>query len=235
MGIKASNNPTQCEPIVLTRYLGEFETLSALTTAHPTAAAGSYALVGSAIYFYSVTNSEWFTIESQSTSSQIITTGQIVNDGIGGISVLAGTQAIINGVLTPVASQYDFIVPLTSEGFSRIDVIVINTSGVLSRIQGVESDTAAAAPAISNNTLIVTYINVNNIGTGTITTTQSPIQFGDLRLKAKGDGNVDPQLEIGDIVEGFKDATTYWSAAVYNGGDATDRANYTPLVETSLT
>lgn len=61
----------------------------------------------------------------------------------------------------------------------------------------------------------------------------SPILFLELRILFKGSGNALPTLQVGDIVHGFADATTVWNSAVYNGGDPTDRANYTPLVQTS--
>lgn len=59
----------------------------------------------------------------------------------------------------------------------------------------------------------------------------TPIQFLELRLKFKGDGNTAPTLQVGDIVHGFADATTIWTNARYEGGDPNDRANYTPLYE----
>jgi len=64
------------------------------------------------------------------------------------------------------------------------------------------------------------------------------IPYLELRLKAKGAGNTDTDfayiLQTGDLVEGFKDATEYWTTAIYNGGDVDDRANYTPLVANLL-
>lgn len=59
----------------------------------------------------------------------------------------------------------------------------------------------------------------------------TPIQFLELRLKFKGDGNTAPTLQIGDIVHGFADANTIWTNARYEGGDINDRANYTPLYD----
>lgn len=59
----------------------------------------------------------------------------------------------------------------------------------------------------------------------------TPIQFLELRLKFKGDGNIAPTLQIGDIVHGFADADTIWTNARYEGGDINDRANYTPLYD----
>lgn len=62
-----------------------------------------------------------------------------------------------------------------------------------------------------------------------------PIPYLTLRLKAKGaTGTLPDTLEVNDIVEGFKDSTTYWGSAVYNGGDIATRSNYTPLEETEL-
>jgi len=63
---------------------------------------------------------------------------------------------------------------------------------------------------------------------------QNPIPYLTLELKAKGEGNTLKTLQAGDIVEGFKDATTYWDAAIYMGGGISNRANYVPLVETLL-
>lgn len=59
----------------------------------------------------------------------------------------------------------------------------------------------------------------------------TPIQFLELRLKFKGDGNTAPELQTGDIVHGFADANTIWTNARYEGGDINDRANYTPLYD----
>lgn len=59
----------------------------------------------------------------------------------------------------------------------------------------------------------------------------TPIQFLELRLKFKGDGNTAPTLQTGDIVHGFADADTIWTNARYEGGDINDRNNYTPLYE----
>lgn len=65
-----------------------------------------------------------------------------------------------------------------------------------------------------------------------------PIPFLTLALMEKGsqDGvaNTSANLEIGDLVQGFKDANTVWKSAIYNGGDPTDRENYTPLIEVVL-
>jgi len=47
--------------------------------------------------------------------------------------------------------------------------------------------------------------------------------------------NTGSELEAGDIVnKGFKDLNTWWEAAIYNGGDINDRANYTPLLQIDL-
>jgi hypothetical protein len=51
-------------------------------------------------------------------------------------------------------------------------------------------------------------------------------------LKFKGDGNTDPlALEVGDIVHGFYSAGVIWDNAIYNGGDPTDKLNYTRLAD----
>lgn len=64
--IRASNNPTECTPVRLAQSLGEFASLAALQAAHPTAAAGSYAVVNVAdgddlVYYFSVSDNAWFT------------------------------------------------------------------------------------------------------------------------------------------------------------------------------
>jgi len=41
-------------------------------------------------------------------------------------------------------------------------------------------------------------------------------------------------LEVGDTVSGWKDSTTVWHEAMYNGGDPNNRDNYTPLIETQV-
>lgn len=75
MGIKASNNPTDCSPVVLTRFIGEFASLLALQTAHPTASSGSYAIVNQSgtdvIYYFSTADNEWFTNSGGSGASQL--------------------------------------------------------------------------------------------------------------------------------------------------------------------
>lgn len=61
------------------------------------------------------------------------------------------------------------------------------------------------------------------------------IAYLELRLKFKGVvGGVPndlPTLQPGDIVHGFADETTIWTNAIYEGGDITDRANYTPIYD----
>lgn len=63
----------------------------------------------------------------------------------------------------------------------------------------------------------------------------SIVPYLDLPLTNKGTNNCVPNLgtglETGDVVTGWKDANTYWVAAIYNGGDPADRDNYTPLHE----
>lgn len=63
----------------------------------------------------------------------------------------------------------------------------------------------------------------------------SVVSYLDLNLNNKGTHNCIPNvglgLEPGDVVSGWKDANTYWVAAIYNGGDPADRTNYTPLNE----
>jgi hypothetical protein len=63
---------------------------------------------------------------------------------------------------------------------------------------------------------------------------KKPIPYLTLELKAKGPNNTLETIQIGDLVEGFKDADVYWDCAEYLGGDITDRENYKPIVETIL-
>jgi len=52
----------------------------------------------------------------------------------------------------------------------------------------------------------------------------------DLDLISKGSqggiANTADSLEVGDVVRGFAEEGVYWEAAIYLGGDPTDRANY---------
>lgn len=51
-------------------------------------------------------------------------------------------------------------------------------------------------------------------------------------LKFKGEGNLAPTtLEAGDIVHGFYSSGVIWDNAIYNGGDPTDKANYTRILD----
>lgn len=62
-----------------------------------------------------------------------------------------------------------------------------------------------------------------------------PISYLELRWVAKGVNKTNLSTEeTGDIFEGWKDATTYWPRAIWNGGDRSDRNNYTPLQEIEL-
>jgi hypothetical protein len=76
------------------------------------------------------------------------------------------------------------------------------------------------------------------IAVGIIRNTNGGNSYLSLGLSDKGTNNcvpnVGPGLETGDIVRGWKDANTYWVAALYDGGDPADRANYTPLQEIAM-
>lgn len=68
---------------------------------------------------------------------------------------------------------------------------------------------------------IITRVNLSDV----------PL-FPNFALKFKGEGNLDLQsLEVGDIVHGFYDALTIWDNATYDGGDPTDKANYTRIID----
>lgn len=62
----------------------------------------------------------------------------------------------------------------------------------------------------------------------------TPIPYPELRLKFKGEGNTLSTLQVGDIVHGFADADTIWTNARYEGGDITDRGNYTLIPEPAI-
>ena len=66
----------------------------------------------------------------------------------------------------------------------------------------------------------------------------SGIPYLQLAISTKGTNNCIPnvseELEPGDVVFGWKDANTYWVAAIYLGGDPIDRANYQPLNEIEM-
>lgn len=63
----------------------------------------------------------------------------------------------------------------------------------------------------------------------------SPIAPMELRIIARGPNNNTGNDLAGDIVEGWGtwDSNTntgvYWKRAIYNGGNRSDRANYTPI------
>ena len=61
----------------------------------------------------------------------------------------------------------------------------------------------------------------------------APTQYLSLDLIAKGSFGGSPNtastLEIGDIVQGFKEEGVFWPAAEYLGGDVTVRDNYKPV------
>lgn len=48
-----------------------------------------------------------------------------------------------------------------------------------------------------------------------------------LALRFKGEGNTLPTIQVGDRVQGMADSETLWLDATYNGGDVTNRSNYT--------
>jgi len=61
----------------------------------------------------------------------------------------------------------------------------------------------------------------------------SPVAYLELRLRFKGEvggiPNTLPILQVGDVVQGFKENGFLWDNAYYNGGDINDRNNYTPI------
>lgn len=70
---------------------------------------------------------------------------------------------------------------------------------------------------------------------GQVNLNQIPL-YPNFSLKLKGENNIMlNQLQVGDIVHGFYDANTIWTNARYNGGDVTDKANYTNLDEGIVT
>ena len=60
-----------------------------------------------------------------------------------------------------------------------------------------------------------------------------PTPYLSLELIAKGysggSANIGDGLEVGDIVQGFKEEGVFWSAAEYLGGDVNNRDNYQVL------
>jgi hypothetical protein len=70
---------------------------------------------------------------------------------------------------------------------------------------------------------------------GQVNLNQIPL-YPNFSLKFKGENNIMlNQLQAGDIVHGFYDENTIWTNARYNGGDVTDKANYTNLDEGVVT
>jgi hypothetical protein len=137
--------------------------------------------------------------------------------------------------LTP--SAYSTNLVAAADGFYRADIIVGTNTGTYQVVQGTPSATVAVEPTVPANTIRLVGIVIFGSAVSQIipTNTNNVIPYLALKLIAKGVGNYTIETEQpGDIFEGWKDATTYWTRARWNGGDKTNRANYTPLVEVEL-
>lgn len=91
-----------------------------------------------------------------------VITGYNFNAGNRVMTMTAGWVGTINGVdYTNVADQVlTPAIPLASTGYSRIDLIVFNTSGNFVRIQGIQSQLTPVAPAKPINTLEATFLTI---------------------------------------------------------------------------
>ncbi|MFH6966487.1 hypothetical protein [Flavobacterium sp. FlaQc-28] len=132
---------------------------------------------------------------------------------------------------------YDIVLDAATDGYYRKDVLLGNNTGGYNIFKGDEDPTSATEPNLfPNGTIKLGVIDVYGaVITGSNVDGNDIIQYLMLKHVAKGVGNgVLDKEEPGDIFEGWKDATTYWTRAIWNGGDRSDRANYTPIVEVEI-
>ena len=86
---------------------------------------------------------------------------------IAGVGVLGNTVTFvapikwrINNVVYSKNTNSVFNVPFTSEGFSRIDVVIADTASNISLIQGQATQGIAVAPPLPANTVLVSALNI---------------------------------------------------------------------------
>ena len=78
------------------------------------------------------------------------------------ITIPLGAIWIIENVLHSSDEAIAIDIPQTSEGMSRIDLIVANNSDNFELIQGAESDTVLVPPVLPAGTVLVTQITINS-------------------------------------------------------------------------
>jgi hypothetical protein len=167
----------------------------------------------------------------------VLKSGVITITGLN-LSIAANAFAWrINQVEFLTPSAYSTTLVAAADGFYRADIIVGTNTGTYQVVQGTPSATVAVEPSAPANTIRLSGVVLfGSIITQVIpTNTNNVIPYLNFKLIAKGVGNfaIDSE-QVGDIFEGWKDATTYWARARWNGGDKTIRANYTPILEVEL-
>jgi hypothetical protein len=158
MAITASNNPTECSPVILTRFIGEFASLFALQSAYPTAASGSYAIINQAgtdvTYYYSVADAVWFALSGSDQNNLDLFVNIYANISLSSQAQLAyiNTQTFVVGetqTLWMRIIQFEVI-----DGFDEIRVVALYKH-ILGK--GTYGNTGTAI-SYSNLEFITTYI-----------------------------------------------------------------------------
>lgn len=183
-------------------------------------------------------NENFIYLDNKISNKDIITTyGTYSLDGQN-LTIHSGWVWQINGLSYSNPVNVIINYPYSSIGKIRLDKIVFNTSNTFTKLPGLES--------LSNPVAVPTPVGTIEFGVSLVTDAEieepippnpsanSPIPYLTLRLIAKGVGNSLVTEQPGDIFEGFKDATTYWTRAKWNGGNRGNRNNYTPIVENEL-
>lgn len=169
--------------------------------------------------------------------NQVIFIGEITLVG-NEITIPANAIWKINNVIYGNTTDIKITIPYANSGLGRKDILVADRNNKIYLVKGDETSGITFQPTIPINTVVVTELDITDNSIGNPTTPEpgsnSPIPYLTLRLIAKGVGNSLVSEQPGDIFEGFKDATTYWTRARWNGGNRGNRNNYTPIVEHEL-
>jgi len=148
------------------------------------------------------------------------------------LTMITGWQWLINGVLYINPFAVSIIIPFSTAGKQRIDLIVVNTSNTFTRIAGIESISNPVAPTMLNDTIQATLILVTD---GVIEITKSDNykhSHNIFKFIQKGFGNINlASNEINDIFCGWSnDGTLRYPEAKWLGGALNNSDNFKPLI-----
>lgn len=107
-------------------------------------------------YYYDAADAQW-RLDGVPLVTELIAVGDKILTG--NDLELQNVEWVIDGVLFFDATE-DFVIPNATTGMNRTDVIVADNLGGQTLLLGTESATNPIPPAIPNNTVAVTYINV---------------------------------------------------------------------------